>query len=126
MKFLAFVLNLPWTILGLIFSILSIPKSISFSKSHIAIVFDVRSFWWYSWLPNMKYARGMAIGHVVLLGKVLENDLEHELVHVKQSIRTPLIHPFLYFLETMRKGYRNNKYEVEAYGSAKNLYVERK
>jgi hypothetical protein len=46
----------------------------------------------------MKNARASAIGHVVILGPNLEDkDLEHELIHVEQYERMPLIQPFLYY-----------------------------
>ncbi len=68
----------------------------------------------------------MALGNMVLISpNALDNDLEHELVHVAQSMREPLIHPFLYQLETARNGYRKNKYEMEAYGKAGNVYVHK-
>lgn len=71
----------------------------------------------------MKKARATAFGHVVLLGPNLEDkDLEHELIHVEQFEREPLIHPILYSVERMRKGYRNNKYEDQAYTRAGNVY----
>lgn len=72
----------------------------------------------------MKNIRGMAMGNVVLLGpKELEGDLEHELVHVEQFQRAPLIHPFLNFIETVRHGYANNKYEKEAYEKSGSPYL---
>lgn len=81
----------------------------------------MRSFWWLR--IYAKGARAMAIGNVVLLGPKLEKgDLEHELVHVEQWQREPFVHLFLYWIELARKGYRNNKYEVEAYDRAGNLY----
>ena len=68
----------------------------------------------------------MAVGNVVMFSpKILPNDLEHELVHVEQAMKAPLIHPFLYWLETARKGYRHNKYEEEAYDRAGNIYIEK-
>jgi len=71
----------------------------------------------------MKNARAMAIGSVVLLGSnALDKDLEHELVHVEQSQRMPFIFPILYYIELFRRGYRNNKYEYEAYSKAGNAY----
>lgn len=71
----------------------------------------------------MKRARAMAIGHVVLLGPKLEvKDLEHELVHVSQHQRVPIIQPILYAVELFKRGYRNNKYEIEAYQKAGNVY----
>jgi len=67
----------------------------------------------------------MTIGHVVLLGsRVIDRDLEHELVHVHQYERMPLIHPILYWVELLRKGYRDNKYEVEAYRVSGSKYRE--
>jgi len=67
----------------------------------------------------------MSIGSVVILGNhLLENDLEHELVHVEQAMRRPLIHPLLYVYQSIRYGYRQNKYEIEAYRRAGNIYVE--
>ena len=74
----------------------------------------------------MKGARAMAIGNTVLLGPTIEDhDLEHELVHVTQYQRMPLIYPILYHVELFRKGYRNNKYEDEAYRIAGNVYKEK-
>ena len=68
----------------------------------------------------------MAIGNIVLLGSnILDKDLEHELVHVSQFEREPLIHPFLYQYQTFKYGYRNNKYEKEAYEKAGNVFVAR-
>lgn len=43
--------------------------------------------------------------------------LTHELVHVRQWRRDPLF-PIRYTLATIRYGYRNNPYEVEARGLA--------
>ena len=67
--------------------------------------------------------RAATLGHVVILSNNLEKgDLEHELVHVEQYERMPVIFPFLYYLELIQKGYRKNKYEDEAYCRAGNLY----
>ncbi len=124
MKWSAFILNIPWTLIGLIVVVISIPKRLSFNKEHLAFVFEVKSFWWYTWLPNKKGTRAMAVGHVVLLGEnILRNDLEHELAHVEQSIRQPFIHPFLTLYHSWRYGYINSKYEVEAYGKTGSIYV---
>ncbi len=119
-----FLLNFPWSVLGVLFAIISFPKNLIFLKSPKAIIFNVKSFWWYKWLPGMKWARAMAIGNIVLLGeKILDKDLEHELVHVEQFEREPLIHPFLYQYQNLVYGYKENKYEKEAYSKAGNLYV---
>lgn len=72
----------------------------------------------------MKGTRAATIGHVVILGPSTRvGDLEHELVHVTQYCSAPLIFPFLYYFELFKKGYRNNKYEVEAYKVAGNEYL---
>ncbi len=124
MTYLAFILNIPWTILGLICGLISIPQRVVFSSKPKAIILHINSFWWYSWLPKAKGVRGMAIGNVVLLGQnALPGDLEHELVHISQFEKEPLIHPFLYEYQNFWYGYRNNKYEKEAYGKAANIYI---
>ncbi len=118
---LGFILNIPWTIIGLIGALISMPIKVGFRTNPYAFVFTVKKFWWA--IGYMKNARAMAIGHVVLLGPNLENkDLEHELVHVEQYQLLPLIFPVLYYVELTRKGYRNNKYEDEAYRRAGNVY----
>ena len=118
---LRFILNTPYTIVGLIMSLISIPTKLEFRKNPYAFVVSVKKFWWA--FGYMRNARAMTIGHVVMLGPNLEDkDLEHELVHVEQNQRTPLIQPVLYHIELIRKGYRNNKYEEEAYRRAGNIY----
>lgn len=68
----------------------------------------------------------MTLGNVVLLGpKPLPHDLEHELVHIKQNVRMPFVFPFLNQYQLCRYGYRNNKYEREAYEKAGNQYISR-
>jgi hypothetical protein len=125
MQYLAFILNLPWTILGFFATLLSVPKKISFSKKPLAIIFHVRSFWWWQFLPGQKgmNPRAMVNGHCIQLGPNIEEaDLAHEFIHVEQAIRQPFIHPILYELETRRHGYRNNKYEEEAYSKTGSRY----
>ena len=76
----------------------------------------VKTLWWAIIFPWMRGVRAATIGHVILLSKEADRrDLEHELVHVKQYESKPFIHPLLYYWELLKKGYRNNKYEVEAY-----------
>ena len=65
------------------------------------------------------------MGHVVILGnKLKEGDLRHELIHVEQCQRIPVIFPILYCIELIRKGYQKNKYEIEAYQKAGNIYID--
>jgi hypothetical protein len=120
---ISIILNLPWIVIGFLLGLLSIPKSIAWDSKHCAIIMRVKSFWWAK--GYMKGARAAAIGNVVLLSPQTEDkDLEHEFVHVDQHQRMPLIQPILYYIELVRKGYRNNKYEVEAYSKAGNIYKE--
>ncbi|MEK9157925.1 MAG: hypothetical protein AAB638_01940, partial [Patescibacteria group bacterium] len=87
---ISFVLNLPHTLIGLILALISVPYSIKWNGKPQAFVISVKSFWWT--VGYMKRARAMAIGHAVLLGPNLEDkDLEHELIHVEQHQRMPLI-----------------------------------
>ena len=123
MPLISFVLNTPWTIIGIFCAAISIPTGLSYSMSSLTVIFTVHSFWWYTWLPRQKGARGMALGNIILLGpNRLQGDIEHELVHIRQYQRAPLIHPLLNLVETIRKGYRNNEYEDEAYRIAGNPY----
>lgn len=70
-----------------------------------------------------KKSRAKAIGHMILLSpKELENDLEHELIHVRQCEQYPFIFPFLYAYERLTKGYRNNRFEEEAYRLTNSYY----
>ena len=121
MKLIAFILNLPWTVLGLLLAVVSIPVKVRVDKEKWAIILWIKSWWWtVLWMKN---ARAATVAHVILLGDNTKNlDLEHELIHVEQYIRTPFVHPFLYYLELILYGYRNNKYEEEAYRRAGNTY----
>lgn len=125
MGLIKFVLNLPWTVVGFLGSILSIPTAMSVSRKPFALVINVKSFWWYSWLPGMNGIRGMANGNVVQLGPTADKaDLAHELIHVEQYSREPFVHPFLYAVQSSMFGYKNNKYEREAYSRSGNRYVQ--
>lgn len=120
---IGFVLNIPYTILGLVASLLSIPISVRFYSKPYAFVIRVKKFWWT--VGYMRGARAMAIGHVVLLGPMVgKNDLTHELIHVEQHQRMPLIQPLLYYLELFKNGYKDNKFEKEAYQRSGSVYKE--
>lgn len=107
--------------MGLICALFSLPTNIKFIKKPYAFIFQVKTFWWT--ISYMKNARAMTVGHVILLGPKTEPlDLEHELIHVKQYEKMPFIFPVLYYLELFKKGYKNNKYEEEAYQLAGNVY----
>jgi len=121
---IGFILNIPYTLIGLIVALISIPTGMGFRKKPYTIIITIKNFWWT--FGYMKNARAMAIGHVVILGPNLEDkDLEHELIHVEQHERMPIIQPFLYYIELIKNGYRNNKYENEAYTRAGNIYKDK-
>lgn len=121
MRLFLFLLNLPYTLTGLVPLILSIPYKVQVIKKPIAFVFKVKGFWWaFGYLKN---ARAMTIGHIILLGsKELKNDLAHEIIHVKQCERYPIIQPFWYLYELFKNGYRQNRFEDEAYTLSKSVY----
>jgi hypothetical protein len=87
------------------------------------MAFHVRSFWWLSWLR--RGVRATTSGSVILIGpRALPNDFEHELVHIEQNLKHPLIQPILYTYQSLRHGYRDNKYEVEAYSRTNSVYQD--
>lgn len=121
MRLFLFILNLPFTLTGIIPLIISRPYNLRITKNPLALIFKVRSFWWE--FGYMKNARAMTIGHIILISpKVLKNDLEHELIHVKQCESYPVIYPFLYLYELIKNGYRPNRFEDEAYTLSKSVY----
>lgn len=119
MKKISFVLNLPYTFLGFLTAFLSLPRTIAINRSPFAVVIKVKKLhqviWW------KKGIRGITIGNMILLGNIDGKTFEHELVHIKQFEKYPIIFPILYVLELIKNGYRNNKYEIEAYRVAGNI-----
>ncbi|MFY9457547.1 MAG: hypothetical protein WAP23_01270, partial [Candidatus Spechtbacterales bacterium] len=61
---IGFILNIPWSIIGLLGGLVSAPKSIRWHTKPYAVVMEVKSLWWAT--GYMKGARAMAIGHVVI------------------------------------------------------------
>lgn len=121
MKVISIILNTPWTLCGLLLGLISVPKKATFRDG--AIIITIRSWWWTALFPWMRGVRGTANGSTILLGPNQEpKDLEHELIHIEQHARYPLIYPLLYTIETLRFGYRNNRFEREAYQKAGNIY----
>lgn len=111
---LSFILNLPYTIIGIILALFSFPTNIGFTSRPYSIVIKVRKLWWA--IGYMEGARAATVGHTVILGKsVKPTDLNHELLHVTQYGRMPIVFPLMYYIELFRKGYKKNKYEIEAY-----------
>ena len=114
MKWLVFILNLPWTVLGLVIGILSIPKNLKFRKVGRAMVINVWRIW-PSEIYMQRKVRGLAVGSTILLSRFADElTINHELVHIEQFQKVPLIFPLLYLIELVKRGYKKNKYEKEA------------
>jgi hypothetical protein len=112
-----FFINLPWTMLGTLNAILSIPLSLEFVFDRLAIIL---------WVNNIRFVSenvaGWTCGHIILLKtRVRTYDPQivyelklHELTHVDQFDRFWGAFPIFYAAEYLRKGYENNRFEVEA------------
>lgn len=120
MRSVVLILNLPFTLIGITPLIPSGPYQVKFINNPYALAFKVKSFWWYFW---MKSPRATTIGHIILLSpKELKNDFEHEVIHVRQAEKYPVIFPLLYLYESIKHGYRQNRFEDEAYALSKSVY----
>ena len=114
-KYISLILNIPWSIVGIVLAVTSLPVKInSFVSSSLTLVIDVKRVW----LIEIFYKgriKGVALGNIVLLSNVAEPaTIKHELVHSKQFINYPFVFMFMYYIEIARHGYQNNIYEVEA------------
>jgi hypothetical protein len=104
--------------MAFILSIISLPVSVNIKNG--ALVVKAKSFWWHP----ARGVRAFTLGNVIVLSpKLLPRDLEHEYIHVEQHMREPFIHPILSFLEIWRYGFKNSKYEREAYKKAGNKFI---
>lgn len=112
MHYIKYLINLPWTLLGLCNLVFCLPYKVELRKD--AIVFWALSLGLLQLVAPR--GKGCAIGNVVVVRKNMsEKILLHELVHVEQHMRYPLIFWFLNVYEWVTHGYWNNKYEIEAY-----------
>ena len=113
-----YLLNLPWTLIAIILSIISLPVLAEIKKG--VLILSVRSFWWHP----ARGVRAFTLGNVIVLSpKLLPKDLEHEYIHIEQHMREPFIHPILSFVEVKRHGFKDSRYEKEAYHRAGNMYL---
>ena len=122
MKIIKYILNVPWSLVGVVLGVISAPKRIRFAKD--AVVINVHSFWWTK-NTYMRGSRAMVQGNIVLLGPSLEkNDFEHEMVHIEQFMRWPFVFEFMSLIEIMRArgSSPRNKYEDEAYRRSGSVY----
>lgn len=121
-KCIAAILNLPYSLAGILLSLVFVPNQISFNAKTFAIIIRVRRD--HVFIPSLKGWRGMVLGNIAILNqRELTNDLEHELIHVEQNNTYPFIMFWLNVLELLRKGYANNRFELEAYRRAGNPYL---
>lgn len=111
LRLLQFVLNTPYTFLGLCNVLFCFPYKMQFAKD--ALVFNCLTCGFvHLGFPKV---RGFAIGNIIVVRqKQSQKIINHELVHVEQYMRYPFIFGLMYLFE-LRKGYWNNKFEVEAY-----------
>ncbi len=119
-----FLLNVPYTVMGIVYALLSLPQHVAWDVPHHTLVFKAKTNWWLYFYA--RHARGIAMGHVVILfPNCLPNDLAHELIHVEQHDRYPIIFPILYSYESLKNGYRNNRFEAEAYERTGSIHIIR-
>lgn len=110
----SFILNIGWSLLGFVVAIISLPIKIKFEPVAKISVIEVKRLW-IGEIFLQRRIRGMAFGRIILLSEAKnEFTFAHELIHVRQYDRMPLIFPFLYCLETARVGYEKNRFEEEA------------
>lgn len=75
-------------------------------RAHVVVKWP----WWY------KGFTGFTLGPIIFVKDRRDKyTLIHELVHVKQFYKNPFTFWYKYLVELNKKGYRNNKYEKEAY-----------
>lgn len=102
MKIVLYILNLPWTLIGFLVGLLSVPERINL-RSGWTILIKVKNLWLCEIFMG-RMVGGVTIGNTILLSKFSEvSTLEHEKVHVKQYERFPSIFPFLYIYEFLKK-----------------------
>ena len=112
MSLCKYILNIPWSLVGVSNALLSIPFRVETMPD--ALVFHCYS----CGLAHLFFpkARGITFGNVIVLRRTAhEKILEHELIHVEQCMRYPFFFPILYTVELVRHGYWKNRFEIEAY-----------
>jgi len=78
----------------------------------------------FSWLVGGKRLAGLTLWNRVYVVEDKWPDLElviHELVHVLQFRRNPILFPFRYIIDHLRYGYEANPAEVEARETASRI-----
>lgn len=108
------ILNTPWTIFGLLFSFVSLPKSFRINRKPFVVIVQTDKLWLND-IFMFRRIKGFTLGRVILLSNAAEKlTYKHEFIHVQQFDKFPFVFPFLYLWELVVNGYTNNKYEIEA------------
>lgn len=115
MRVTALILNLPWSIFGLLIALISLPKNVKLNPKELVLTVKVKWLWLSSLIINRK-VRGLTMGNVIMISNASINaTFNHEMTHIKQFQKVPLLFPLLYCVEFMKSGYRQDEYEKEAY-----------
>ena len=114
MKIIAFILNFPWSLLGLLCGLLSLPRNTKASKPQFVLVVNVKRLW-INEIFLRRRVKGFTLGNTVLLSDMADTSTyDHELIHVGQFMKAPFIFPLLYCFKSIKNGYQCNQYEKEA------------
>lgn len=110
-RLLKYVLNVPYTLLGLYNLLFCFPYKIQLAKD--ALVFrSITCGLVHFGFPKV---RGFAIGNIAIVRRNEPKEIvSHELVHIEQYMKYPFIFGLMYLYE-LKKGYWNNRFEIEAY-----------
>lgn len=115
MQKIAVILNLPWSLLGLFYGIFCCPTSIGTDRQALVIIMKVKRLWVSEIFLGQRVG-GFTLGNTILLSNAADDNIYgHEIIHVKQFTKLPIIFPVLYLLEFVKNGYYDNRYEREAY-----------
>ena len=115
MRIIAFILNLPWSFLGLLIGAISLPRSLKLDYKKFVLVIKVRQLWLSGLIIGRK-VKGLTMGNVMMLSDAsISATYSHEMTHIKQFRKIPLLFPLFYCLEFVKNGYRQDQYEKEAY-----------
>lgn len=128
MDILVTLLNLPWSLIGIFTALLALPKKVEISKNPPAIIFYIHDFWWYKWIPRFKKVRGITNGNIIQVNNEADKlDIKHELIHVEQNMRYPLISGFVFGFEQIIHGFgpEKNRFEQEAYKRSGSRYLNK-
>ncbi len=120
MQLVQFLINLPWTIFGLLNALISQPVEVEINLSRLTLIIWVKNI---KFIPSEFFA--LTCGHVILIkmkarnqqrrwGYDAEKLKQHEFVHVKQFDRFWGFFPLIYSIESLLHGYNENHFELEA------------